>query len=295
MIKKLTQCLLLALLSFAVVATPFPPAATDLKLWYNQPATLWEEALPLGNGRLGAMVYGEPSNETIELNENTFWAGGPHNNINSAAKTSLATIRSLITEGDYAAAETLAAKTITSQGANGMPYQSAGRLQLEFPSHSSYRHYYRDLDIANAVATTRYQVGDVIYSREVFTSLIDQVLVVKLTASKPGKLSFKAYLSHPAKAAFSKQNATTVLMQVQSADHEGIKGQVQLASLLQVQNSGGSLSQKDHQIQVENADSVVLLVSMATNFINYQDISANALSRAQEYLAKAQQQFQHQQ
>nr|WP_233009523.1 glycoside hydrolase family 95 protein [Rheinheimera faecalis] len=293
---KTVQFSLLCLLSlFSAFATSAVPAATDSKLWYQQPATLWEEALPLGNGRLGAMVYGKPSDEIIQLNENTFWAGGPHNNLNTAALSSLPKIRSLIASGDYTASEALAAKSITSQGPQGMPYQSAGNLQLEFPVHTYYRNYYRDLDIANAVASTRYQVGEVIYSREVFTSLVDQVLVVKLTASKPGKLSFKAYLSHPAKAAFSKQNASTVLMQLQSADHEGIKGQVQLASLLQVQNSGGSLSQKDHQIQVENADSVVLLVSMATNFINYKDISGDALSSAQQYLAKAQQQFQQHQ
>ena len=297
MITKTVQFSLLSLLSLlssVAFATSAVPDKTELKLWYNQAATLWEEALPLGNGRLGAMVYGKPADETIQLNENTFWAGGPHNNINTAALASLPKIRSLITTGDHVAAEALAAKTITSQGANGMPYQSAGNLHLEFPAHTQYQNYYRDLDIANAVATTRYQVADVVYSREIFTSLADQVLVVKLTASKPGKLSFKAYLSHPAKAAFSTQNANTVLMQVQSADHEGIKGQVQLGSLLQVQNSGGSLSQKDHQIQVKNADSVLLLVSMATNFVNYKDISADALKRAQQYLDTAQQQFQRQ-
>lgn len=296
MITKTVQISLLCFMSLlSTFSTEAVPAATDLKLWYNQPARLWEEALPLGNGRLGAMVYGHPSTETIQLNENTFWAGGPHNNINTAALSSLPKIRSLIATGDYVAAEALAAQNITSQGAQGMPYQSAGHLHLDFPTHTNYRNYYRDLDITNAVASTSYQVGEVIYNRKVFTSLVDQVLVVKLTASKPGKLSFNAYLSHPAKAAFSKQNANTVLMQLQSGDHEGIKGQVQLASLLQVQNSGGSLSQKDHQIQVKNADSVLLFVSMATNFVNYQDISANALERAQEYLTKAQQQFQQHQ
>jgi len=291
-ITKSVQISLLCFMSLlSAFSTEAVPAVTDLKLWYQQPATLWEEALPLGNGRLGAMVYGHPSNETIQLNENTFWAGGPHNNINTEALSSLPKIRSLIATGDYAAAEDLATKTITSLGANGMPYQSAGHLHLDFATHTNYRNYYRDLDIASAVASTSYQVGDVIYNREVFTSLTDQVLVVKLTASKPGQLSFNAYLSHPAKAAFSRKNANTVLMQLQSGDHEGIKGQVQLASLLQVQNSGGSLSQNDHKIEVKNADSVLLFVSMATNFVNYQDISANALERAQEYLTKAQQQF----
>src|SRR3989338_829373 len=165
MITKTVQFSLLILLSFAALATSAVRAATDLKLWYNQPASLWEEALPIGNGRLGAMVYGKPSNETIQLNENTFWAGGPHNTINTAALSSLPRIRRLIATGDYAAAEALAAKTITSQGAQGMPYQSAGNLQLEFPTHSNYRNYYRDLDLANAVASSRYQVEDVIYSR----------------------------------------------------------------------------------------------------------------------------------
>lgn len=284
-----------SLVSCIALASSAEPATTALKLWYSQPAALWEEALPLGNGRLGAMVYGKPADETIQLNENTFWAGGPHNNINTAALSSLPEIRRLITTGDYAGAEALAAKSITSQGANGMPYQSAGNLHLEFPAHTQYQNYYRDLDLANAVATTRYQVADVVYSREVFTSLADQVVVVKLTASKPGKLSFKAYLSHPSKAVFSQQNANTVLMQVQANDHEGIKGQLQLASLLYAQHSGGHLSQTNQQLEVQNADSVLLLLSMATNFVSYQDISANALSRAQEYLAKAQQQFQHQQ
>ena len=133
------------------------------KLWYAQPAAVWEEALPLGNGRLGAMVYGNPAHDTIQLNENTFWAGGPHTNLNPAALESLPEIRRLIAVGDYLAAETLAAKKITSQGAHGMPYQTAGNLQLEFPAHKEYLSYYRELDIANALATTRYQVKDVVY------------------------------------------------------------------------------------------------------------------------------------
>ncbi|HCS66416.1 MAG TPA: hypothetical protein DIW64_21410 [Cellvibrio sp.] len=265
------------------------------KLWYAQPASLWEEALPLGNGRLGAMVYGDPVNDNIQLNENTFWAGGPHNNLNPAALESLAEIRRLITAGDYLAAEALAAKHITSQGSNGMPYQTAGNLHLEFPTHKEYRNYYRELDIANAVATTRYQVNDVVYTREVFSSFVDQVVVVKLSASKAGQLNFSARLSHPSQPIFSQQDAGTVAMQVQSNDHEGIKGQVKLASLLNVSSSGGSLIQRDNRILVSDADSAVILISMATNFVNYKDISANALLRAQDYLAKAKQQMNNQQ
>lgn len=261
------------------------------RLWYAQPASQWEEALPLGNGRLGAMVYGDPAQENIQLNENTFWAGGPHNNLNPAALQALPEIRQLIAAGNYVAAETLAAKTITSQGAHGMPYQTAGNLHLEFPGHKKFKHFYRDLDLDEAVATTRYQVGDVIYTREVFSSFVDQVVVVKLSANKPGQLSFNAQLSHPAAMQFSSENADTLLMQGLSNDHEGVKGQVKLASLVNVSVENGTLTQNNNKINVKNADSALILVSMATNFVRYNDISANALTRARDYLAQAKKQF----
>ena len=199
-------------------------ANQSYKLWYTQPAAVWEEALPLGNGRLGAMVYGDPASENIQLNENTFWAGGPHNNLNPAALKALPEIRRLITAGEYSAAEKLGEQAITSQGSNGMPYQTAGNLHLTFPGHKNYRHYYRDLNIANAVATTRYEVDGVIYEREIFTSFVDQVIAIKLTASKAGALTFSAHLSHPSPMAFSVgSDGATLMMQGLSKDHEGIK------------------------------------------------------------------------
>lgn len=280
------------LIACALCCVSLSAAAKQLdKLWYTQPAAAWEEALPLGNGRLGVMVYGDPVNENIQLNENTFWAGGPHNNLNPAALAALPEIRGLIAAGEYLAAEALAAKKITSQGSNGMPYQTAGNLQLEFPTHKNYRGYYRELDIAKAIATTRYHVNDVVYTREVFSSFVDQVVVVKLTASKAGQLNFSARLSHPSPVVFAKEDDSTLSMQGQSKDHEGIKGQVKLASLLNVSTSGGKLTQADNRIVVSNADSALILISMATNFVSYQDISANALARSREYLAHAKQQF----
>jgi alpha-L-fucosidase 2 len=281
---------LLLVVVFSCVSI-FAFAATGNTLWYAQPAQHWEEALPLGNGRLGVMVYGGVVKDTIQLNENTFWAGGPHNNLNPAALVSLTEIRRLITAGDYIAAEVLAAKTITSQGANGMPYHTAGNLQLEFPAHQEYSNYYRDLDIGNAVATTRYQVGEVIYTREVFSSFVDQVVVIKLSASKVGQLNFTAHLSHPAHMIFAQERNNTLLMQGQSADHEGIKGQVKLASLVDVDINGGTLTQDNNRITVNNADSALILISMATNFVNYQDVSADALKRARGYLEQAKKQF----
>lgn len=261
------------------------------KLWYDKPATLWEEALPLGNGRLGAMVYGDPAHENIQLNENTFWAGGPHNNLNPAALQALPDIRRLIAAGDYIAAENLAAKTITSQGANGMPYQTAGNLHIDFPGHNAVKNYYRDLDIDKAVATTRYQVGEVTYTREVFSSFVDQVVVVKLSADKPGKLHFTSYLSHPDQMKVERDGENGLLMEGVSRDHEGIKEKVKLAVITKVNIAAGQLQFNGNKISVSNADSAVILVAMATNFVNYNDLGADGKQRARDYLAQAQQQF----
>lgn len=301
--KFRTECFFITLIIFCFSGPVFAssplasssPLVSPHTLWYEQAAQHWEEALPLGNGRLGAMVYGGVTRDNIQLNENTFWAGGPHNNLNPKALESLPEIRRLITAGEYLAAEALAEKTITSQGSNGMPYQTAGNLHLEFPAHKQFSHYYRDLDIGKAIATTRYQVGDVVYTREVFSSFVDQVVVVKLSASKPGQLSFTAHLSHPATMQFAQENNHTLLMQGMSKDHEGIKGQVKLATLVDVNTSGGSLSQNNNRIAVSNADSALILISMATNFVNYKDISGDALARARNYLASAKNQFTHNQ
>ena len=268
--------------------------STSAKLWYNAPATTWESALPLGNGRLGAMVYGGVLTETIQLNEDTYWAGSPHNNLNLAAKQNLAQIRRLIGTGEYVAASDLAEKSITSQGAQGMPYQSAGLLQLEFEGHQQFSDYYRELDLQTAVATTRYKVDGVSYSREVFASFVDQVIVVRLMASQAGKLNFTVSLSHPDKMEV-KANATqaSLLMQGQSPDHEGIAGEVKLVDLVKVVSNNGQLTQANNKLVVASASEVVLLVSMATTFVNYADISANALERAETIMQKAVHSFTH--
>jgi len=286
-LRWLLTSLCLLLITNQSYANPMP-----LKLWFDKPAAQWESALPLGNGRLGAMVYGGAAKETLQLNEDTFWAGGPHNNINPAALNSLAEIRRLISVGDYTAASTMAEKTITSQGAQGMPYQTAGQLTLDFQGHEKYQNYYRDLDISNAIARTRYSIGDVHYEREIFSSFVDQVIVVRLSASKNNALNFTLGLSHPDQMP-SQADALkgTLLMQGKSIDHEGIKGQVQLANLVKVIQHDGKVEAAGSTLTVSNASNVLLLISMATNFVNYHDLSANALTRAQQYMATAEQKF----
>ena len=172
--------------------------AQDLRLWYTQPATTWNEALPIGNGRLAAMVFGNPSQEKLQLNEETVWAGEPGNNIpitNFAA--SLPEIRKLIFDGKYEAAHELAMKVVPRDaGADnnyGMPYQTVGNLLIDFPGHQNATSYRRELDIASAVSTSRYSVGDVMFTRETIASFTDQAIVVHITASKKKSCGQKAW------------------------------------------------------------------------------------------------------
>ena len=141
-------------------------ADNAMKLWYERPAALWVEALPLGNGRLGSMVFGDPVHEQFQLNEETIWGGSPYNNTNPKAKEALDEIRRLIFAGENMKAQELCGPAICSPaGANGMPYQTVGSLHLDFEGVDGYTDYYRELDIARAVATTRSKAGGVTYCR----------------------------------------------------------------------------------------------------------------------------------
>ena len=163
-----------------------------LKLWYNQPAKQWVEALPVGNGRLGAMVFGNPSQEEIQLNENTVWAGQPNRNDNPDAKEALPRVRKLIFAAKYKEAQDLVNEKFISRISQGMPYQTVGNLLLLFPGHENFTNYYRELNIETAVASSHYDVDGVTYKREVFASFPDQVIIFRITASKPGKINFTA-------------------------------------------------------------------------------------------------------
>jgi alpha-L-fucosidase 2 len=260
--------------------------AAELKLWYEQPARTWEEALPLGNGRLGAMVFGGVDKETIQLNEDTFWAGGPYNNLNPAARNALPEIRRLIAFGKHAQASALAEKTISSQGAQGMPYQSAGVVDLHFPGHEKFQHYYRDLSLTDAVARVRYTVNGINFQREVFTSFVDQAVVIRLRAEHKGALNFSVGLSHPDGMAITARE-NELLMQGTSVDHEGIKGQVKLANLVRLAQTDGSVRVNGKRLQISDATEALILITMATNFVNYRDISGNALARAEQAMQNA--------
>ena len=170
---------------------------TQLKLWYEEPAKQWTDALPLGNGRLGAMVFGTPAQERVQINEETIWGGGPHNNVNYKAKDGLDQIRQALFENRRKDAQSLCDQYINTPGPHGMPYQTAGSLMLDFEGIQDYTDYYRELDLETAVATTRFKAGGVEYTREAFVSFPDQVIALRLKASEKGALSFKASYNLP--------------------------------------------------------------------------------------------------
>ncbi|MEI6865614.1 glycoside hydrolase family 95 protein [Flavicella sp.] len=271
---------------------------TDLKLWYDAPAANWNEALPLGNGRLAAMVFGNPVNENIQLNEGTLWSGGPHRNDNPDAKDALADIRELLFQENFNEAHKLANAKIISKTSHGMPYETVGDLRLNFLDHDGFSDYYRKLDIENAVNTTTYTVDGVEYKREIFTSFTDEVIVMKLSADKKDKINFTATMDRPkpAKVSVFTENNNVLVMTGFGTDRKSkrtprnapaIKGEVEFDSRIKIVPDGGKVEAKNNQLVVSNANSVLLYISIATNFVNYKDVSADAHKRAADYIVEA--------
>lgn len=259
--------------------------AQNLKLWYQQPAKTWVEALPVGNSSMGAMVYGGTSREELQLNEETLWGGGPYRNDNPKALESLAEVRNLIFSGKTMDAQNLIDQTFYT-GRNGMPYQTIGSLIIEAPGHEKAKNYYRDLNLERAVATTRYQVDGVNFQREVFASFPDRVIIVRFTTDKPGELNFKVSYDSPLQSTVRKQGKKLVL-RGKGGDHEGVKGVIEVETQSQVIAEGGKVSLSDKYISVEHATAATLYIAAATNFVNYHNVKGNESKKASALLAGA--------
>jgi alpha-L-fucosidase 2 len=283
---RTTFALLLYLLSSTICHSQSDPG---LKLWYDKPSgDTWENALPVGNGRVGAMVYGNVSEDIIQLNEHTVWSGGPNRNDNPNALRSLPEIRRLVFEGRQKEAEKLANEVIISKTSHGQKFQPVGNLILGFPDHQAYANYYRELDIDRAIAKTTYVVGDVTYEREVFTSFADGVIVVQLTASKPGQLSFNATFTSPHNPSVVEVTPRNeLLLSGTTSTHEGVTGMVRFRGIARVIAEGGETNTHDQKVFVRNANAATILVSIATNFNSYKDLSGNEVERAEAGLKKA--------
>ncbi len=267
----------------------FSQTNSALKLWYNTPSgTKWENALPIGNGRLGAMVYGNVEQETIQLNEHTVWSGSPNRNDNPDALLSLPEIRRLIYEGKQKEAEQLANKAIITKGSHGQMFQPVGNLNLAFNGHTNYTNYYRELDIERAVAKTTYTVDNIVYTREVLASLPDRVIVVRLTASKKGSISFTtSFTTQHAKRTIETTLAKDLTLAGTTSDHDKVEGKINFKGIARIKIEGGTLSSNDTTLVVKGANAATIYISIATNFNSYKDISGNENERAEGYLNKA--------
>ncbi len=262
---------------------------SGLELWYAHPADKWENAFPVGNGRLGAMVFGRTDEEQIQLNEDTYWSGGPYSTVVKGGHQTLPEIQRLIFEGQYRKAHTLFGRTLMGYPVEQQKYQALANLVIKYPSKDRVSDYRHQLDLDTAITTTGYEQNGVRYLREVFVSPVDQVIVVRLTSDKPGKISFRAQLRGYRNTAHSNyatdyfrmdaEGADGLRLTGKSADYMGVEGKLRYLVRLRAQLKGGSIKTNEDELMVQDADSVTLLIAAATNFVNYKDVSADPDAR----------------
>ncbi|MBR5803877.1 MAG: glycoside hydrolase family 95 protein [Bacteroidaceae bacterium] len=245
--------------------------AQEHRMWYGKPATHWLEALPVGNSHLGAMVYGGTETETIQLNEETFWSGSPHNNNSEESLKYLPEVRRLVFEGRESEAHDLIEKHFI-KGPHGMRYLPVGNIRLNF-GHQQVENYVRDLNLGNALATTSYISNGVKYTRTVFASQADDVIVVRIEADKKGALSFNVSFDSELSAEKS-VNVDLLTARVKNVEQEGIPGKLTAECRTQVLTDG-KVSQGNNELMVKDATTATLYIVAATNFVNYNDISNN--------------------
>lgn len=256
-------------------------------LWYQQPSADWNAALPIGNGRLGAMVFGGMSEERLQLNENTLWSGGPYDPSNPEARAALPEARKLIFAGQFKEAEKLIESKMMGRPSGQMSYQTMGDLKLAFPGHEGASDYRRELDLDTAIAGVSYTVGGVRFSREAFASPVDQVIVVRLTADKPGRIHFIATMATPQQAAVTTEGGDTLVMNGRNSAKGGIEGALKFQTRVRVLAQGGTTTSGADSLTVVDADSVTLLIAAATSFRNFKDVSGDPVVLAKNAIDQA--------
>jgi alpha-L-fucosidase 2 len=263
------------------------PPEESLSLWYQRPAARWVEALPVGNGRLGAMVFGGVGLERLQLNEDTLWAGGPYDPTNPEALEALPEARRLIFEGRYADAHKLIGQKMMATPLRQMPYELVGDLLLTFPDVKSVTGYRRDLNLDTAISRVAYTAGGVRFVREVFSSPVDQVIVVRLTADKPGQVSFITRMQTPQQATVETAAAETLVVRGVNGAARGIPGALTFQARVAVVSQGGKTSAQKDAVLVSGADSATLLVAAATSYKSYKDLTGDPEGLAKAAIAKA--------
>jgi len=281
------------------------PPASALTLWYRAPASdhpllptdapresrqagtaEWVRALPVGNGRLGAMVFGGIVHERLQLNEDTLWAGRPYDPVNPDAKDALPDVRHLLADRKYTDAAKLVQAKVLSKPLRQMPYETLGDLALTFPQVDAVNNYRRDLDLTAATTHVSYTTGGTTFSREVFASAPDQVIVVRLTASRPGRISFEARLQTPQHATVEATPDGDLVMRGVNGDGDGttadgraMTGALRFEARVRVLPTGGTRRASGDAVIVHDADAVTLLIAAATSYRTYEDVGADPAAR----------------
>ena len=263
-------------------------------LWYKSPASVWEEALPVGNGRLGAMVFGNSGEERIQLNEETYWSGGPYSTVVKGGYKVLPEIQKNIFGGNPINAHKLFGRYLMGYPVEQQKYQAFANLILTFSNEKEVTDYKRWLDLKSGITSVRYKVNGVTYLREVFSSAPDQTIAIRLTADIPGSISFTAELRGERNGSMS--NSATDYFRMdgvgndglkltgKSADYMGIEGKVRYEARLIAVPEGGTMRVEDIDLIIENADAVTLYFVAATNFVNYKDVTADYHGKITNYL-----------
>lgn len=266
-------------------------------IWMGEPAAKWEEAIPVGNGRLGAMVYGATTEETIQLNEDTYFTGGPYSTVVKGGYKYLAEVQRLVFEEKYFDAQKLFARELLGYPVEQMKYQSLGNIKLFFPKeHAQYQHYVRWLDLEKGISSVSYEVNGVKYNREVLASFPDQTIAIRITANKPGSVSFTANLRGERNQEHSNyatdyfrmdgEAPDQLILRGKSADYLGVKGQIRYEARLKAVLENGSMEIDGENMIIRDADAVTLYLVAATNFVNYKDVSADQAARIQQVLQR---------
>ncbi|MEU6789962.1 glycoside hydrolase N-terminal domain-containing protein [Nonomuraea angiospora] len=257
-------------------------------MWYDESAgTEWLRALPIGNGRLGAMVFGNVDTERLQLNEDTIWAGGPYDQSNTKGAAALGQIRQLVFQNQWSQAQTLVDQNMLGNPSAQLAYQPVGDLRLTFGSATGVSEYNRFLDLTTATTTVTYLQNGVRYRREVLASAPDQVIAVHLTADKPGSITFSATFGSPQRTTRSSPDGTTVALDGISGDQRGLAGKVRFLALARAVAEGGSVSSSGGTLQVRSADSVTVLISIGSGYVNYKDVSGDYQGIARRHLDAA--------
>jgi len=252
------------------------PPDEPLSLWYRQPAREWVEALPIGNGRLGAMVFGGVTEERLQLNEDTFWSGGPYDPTSPEALEALPKARQLIFAGEYHQAHDLIQSEMMGRPMWQATYQPIGDLLLRHPEGIQADAYRRELDLDSAIARVAYEAGGVTYVREVFASAVDQLIVLRLTASEPGHITTRVELTSPQLSVVRFEGNTLIMRGTGPEGPEGVAGVVKFECRARVLPQGGTLEREDGgAVSVTGADSLLVLLDAGTSYRSFRDTTGD--------------------